>query len=97
MTTSPSTDSVPGTFRLEGSLDLYAAERLLAALRECLTSPGATIVLDLGGVSACDTAGVQLLLSARVTAEAGGRTVRFAAVPEPVQSCCAQLGLPVLN
>ncbi len=91
----PDTDTVPptGTFRLEGALDIYAAEKLRETLQGCTETAG-LIVLDLGGVESCDTTGVQLLLSAHRTAAEAGNTLRFEAIPAAVGHCCARLGLP---
>jgi anti-anti-sigma factor len=82
-------------FRLEGALDIYAADGLRQTLQACLASAG-TITLDLGGVESCDTTGVQLLLAARATAAERRQTVQFRDVPEAVAACCRRLGLPVL-
>lgn len=97
MTTLPVPSPVAGSYRLEGGLDLYAAERLHSVLRECLAPSATTVVLDLGGVSSCDAAGIQLLLSAQATATATGRAASFVSVPEAVDRCCDQLGLPHLR
>lgn len=83
------------TFRLEGTLDIYSAERLQVTLMDCLAAND-TVVLDLGGVETCDTAGIQLLLSARTTAAEHHKTLQFCAVPEAVATCCQRLGLPAL-
>lgn len=85
-----------GTFRLEGTLDIYSAERLLGTLSDCLANSD-TITLDLGGVETCDTTGIQLLLSARVSAGELKKSVQFRDVPESVAACCHRLGLPTLG
>jgi anti-anti-sigma regulatory factor len=85
-----------GTFRLEGTLDIYSAERLLSTLADCLASSD-TVTLDLGGVETCDTAGIQLLLSTRVSALEQKKTVQFRDTPESIANCCHRLGLPVLG
>ena len=92
---NPTTDSDSPTeaFRLEGALDIYAAEKLRETLQGCMTTAG-VIVLDLGGVESCDTTGVQLLLSAQRTASEAGRTLHFEAIPAAVGRCCERLGLP---
>ncbi len=84
-----------GTFRLEGTLDIYSAERLQNTLADCLASSD-TVTLDLGGVETCDTAGIQLLLSARVSASEQKKSVKFRDVPESVATSSPRLGLPVL-
>jgi len=93
---NPTISSDPsGTFRLEGTLGIYSAELLLSTLTDCLASSH-MIVLDLEGVDNCDTAGLQLLLSARASAVEHRKTVQFRAVPEAIATCCRRLGLPVL-
>ena len=93
MPTTTPTSAAP--FRLEGSLDLYAAAQLRATLTDCLARPDSA-EFDLSGIDACDTAGLQLLLAARATAAARGHTVSFVAIPEAVEDCCRRLGLPSL-
>jgi anti-anti-sigma factor len=85
-----------GPFQLEGNLDLYAAERLHAALSEALAD-GDEVTLDLAGVVECDASGVQLLMSARTTAAAHRKTLHLLNLPESITRCCTRLGLPVLN
>ena len=85
-----------GTFRLEGTLDIYSAENLRNTLADCLAGSD-TITLDLGGVETCDTAGIQLLLAARVSASEQKKSVQFRDIPESIATCCRRLGLPVLG
>lgn len=83
------------TLHLEGDLNLYTAERTQAVLSEWLHAETAGRI-DLGAVTDCDAAGVQLLLAARATAAARGKAVHFTSIPDPVTVCCRRLGLPVL-
>jgi len=84
-----------GTFRLEGTLDIYSADRLQGTLADCLAA-NETVILDLGGVETCDTTGIQLLLSARAAAAERAKTVQFRDIPESIATCCRRLGLPAL-
>jgi len=52
------------------------------------------LLLDLQLVKACDTAGAQLLWSARKTATQAGKAIRFEHVTPPILECWAALGLP---
>ena len=87
------TVAATGVLRLAGALDIYAADRLHEALQERFGA-GGELVIDLGGIESCDTAGLQLLLSARRTATAGARSLRFDSTPAAVRSCGQRLGLP---
>lgn len=78
-----------------GALDIYNAETLQQTLAEFISSsvnPG----LDLQAVSACDTAGAQLLWSAAKTAGNDGKILQFKNVPPVVREACNRLGLPEL-
>lgn len=85
----------PEVLHLDGDLDLYAAERVQAALLASLH--GAEAEVDLAGVTGCDAAGVQLLLSAQATAAARCQRFHFTSIPEPVAACCRRLGLPPIT
>lgn len=78
-----------------GELDLYTVERARDALLEpfALTS---ALELDLRAVTACDLAGLQLLISAHRSAIAAGKPFSLTQ-PVPVLAvAAAQLGLPDL-
>ena len=75
------------------SLDIYHADELRAALRTRLAGSNDTVI-DLSGVEACDTTGLQLLLSARKTAAAAGGRLRFVHPSPAIVACCRQLGVP---
>ena len=79
--------------QLAGALDIYAAESLREVL---LTRFGDTaeIMVGLGKIETCDTAGIQLLLAARRKAAEGARTLHFCNVPAAVRICGKCLGLP---
>jgi len=77
------------------ALDIYNAETLQPRLAEFINSR-LTPWLDLQGVSACDTAGAQLLWSAAKSAANDGKKLQFKNVPAVVQEACHRLGLPEL-
>jgi anti-anti-sigma regulatory factor len=64
-------------------LTIYTVEAVGAALRAELGG-AMELAIDLGSVAACDSLGVQLLWSARRSAEQAGKSVRFLNVPEAV-------------
>jgi anti-sigma B factor antagonist len=71
----------PNPFRIDGEFTIYRAAELADALKAALAGlpPQAPFEIDLGGVTEMDSAGVQLLMSARRSAADGGRTLRVAA------------------
>jgi len=53
----------------------------------------ARIMLDLAGVEACDTAGLQLLISARRSAAASGKSFGVLNLAPSVEKCTKLLGV----
>ncbi len=66
-------------FRIEGELTIYRAAELRAALKDALDGlpAGGALEIDLAEVTEMDSAGVQLLMSARRTARETRRTLRL--------------------
>ena len=62
--------------RIEGELTIYRAAELKDALIAPLAS-GATLEVDLAGVTELDTAGLQLLMLAKKCAQAQGGNLRL--------------------
>ncbi|MGE0086017.1 MAG: STAS domain-containing protein [Desulfococcaceae bacterium] len=58
--------------RIEGPFTIYEAPALRELFLECFEKYRG-LILDLESVTECDTAGIQILCSARATAEAGGK------------------------
>ena len=77
---------------LTGELSIYQAQELKKTLLDAV-QPGATLALDLSGVTALDTAGVQLLLLAQRTAQARQGDVRVTQPSAPVREVLALLRL----
>ena len=67
-------------FRIEGELTIYRAAELAAALKAALAgvAAGSALEMDLSGVTEMDSAGVQLLMSAKRSADESGRALRMA-------------------
>jgi anti-anti-sigma regulatory factor len=79
--------------RIEGDLQIAfvaAAKPDLAAL----LAAGDEILLDLGGVAACDTAGIQLLLMARASATAKGKRFGTVAQSPSFRAAAERAGIP---
>ena len=70
----------PTAFRVHGELTIYRAAEISESLQAALAglAVGGDLQVDLSSVTEMDCAGVQLLLAARKTAHAGGRTLRVA-------------------
>ncbi len=82
-----------GALCLAGALEIYEAESVRQAFVDWLAR-GSDLVLDLGEVGSCDTAGAQLLCAARQAAVERGKTVRFERVPTNIRENWLSLGLP---
>ncbi|MEU9303188.1 STAS domain-containing protein [Streptomyces sp. NPDC048269] len=69
------------TVRPTGAMDIEHAEDLRVALLTALThvSGPTDVVVDLSGLTFCDSAGLNALLRGRLIADASGRTLRLAA------------------
>lgn len=67
--------------RLSGEMDLGRVDEVRALLLEAVTRVGgpADIVVDLSGLTFCDSAGLNLLLRARLQAVESGHALRLAA------------------
>jgi anti-anti-sigma regulatory factor len=79
-------------WRIEGQLIISTVSDWHRQLVGRLASVPA-LALDLGGVTAFDVFGLQLLLAARRSALAQGRTLTLAAVPPLFDEACASAGM----
>ncbi|GAA1924069.1 STAS domain-containing protein [Streptomyces sodiiphilus] len=64
--------------RLKGELDHHSADELRGPLEGCVAEGCRRIVLDCAALEFCDSTGLNLLLSARMDAEAAGGTIHLA-------------------
>ena len=78
--------------KLAGVLEIAMAEELHTALRDFIYE-AAGPVIDLSEVEACDTAALQLLCSARKTAEGAGKPFALRGVPAAIEGAGAAHGL----
>lgn len=70
----------------------YAAE-LRETLLAAATAAKGDLLLDLGGVSDFDSSGVQLLLSTRLSLQAGGHALRLVACSAAVRDALLTFGM----
>lgn len=86
------TTTTPTQIPLTGALTIYTAEenrlRLAAALNE-----SAGLEVNLGAVTDCDTAGIQLICSASATAFAANRVFTAINPPACVLKACDAIGV----
>ncbi len=74
----------PGLITVSGELDYHTGPRLRACLDEAPLGPGAALVLDLSGLTYCDSIGVAVLVHGYRRAEAAGATLALAGTPADV-------------
>jgi anti-anti-sigma regulatory factor len=79
-------------WRIEGQLIISTVSDWHRQLAERIASVPA-LALDLGGVTAFDIFGLQLLLAAHRSASAQGRTLTLAVVPPIFDEACASAGM----
>lgn len=70
-----------------------SAPELQRRLSEVLAQPHARVMLDLGGLSFVDSAGVSVLIKAKQTADANGRELVLRRPTEQVERVFALVGL----
>jgi anti-sigma B factor antagonist len=65
----------------DGEIDLHTGPVAREALRDVPLRDGDLLVLDLGGVTVCDSTGISILVAARNRAEAAGAGIVLTTVP----------------
>ena len=78
--------------KIKGAMSVYEAASIKDELAACFKSHD-RVILDVDGVTDCDTAGVQLILSAFRTAENTGKTFEVRGTSDPVRKSTVDLGL----
>lgn len=90
------TDLQAGLVKATGPLTIYE----VAALREDLLAAfGASeeATLDLAAVTECDTAGAQLICSARITSRETGKPLNIRAVSDAVSQAMESVGMDTFD
>lgn len=82
-----------GPLHLGGALDIQRVVELRDILNAQPATPQAPFEIDLASVTRCDTAGVQLLCSARRSAISNGRDWRPQQPSEAVLRACSEVGI----
>lgn len=78
---------------LTGELDFRTAPQLHAALQALELGPDRGLVIDLDGLTFCDSSGITAVLVARRLADAAGARLALAAVPGRVARTFELVGL----
>ncbi|MFI8950204.1 STAS domain-containing protein [Streptomyces sp. NPDC053750] len=78
---------------LHGDLDYDTADRLRALLTTLVLRPGNRLVLDLAGVTFCDSSGITALIVARNHAQAAQAGIALATVPDHILRVLRIVGL----
>lgn len=83
-TQSWSNDTGAVVCRLVGDLDLDTVGPARSLLEEALATGAPVLVVDLAGVTFCDSSGLNLLLQIRLAAQEAGVPTKLASVPGQV-------------
>lgn len=86
------TDLQAGLVKVTGPMSIYETAALREVMLAAFDSPEG-LTLDLGEVTECDTAGAQLICSARITARKRGKPFTIRAVSETVTHSMEGVGL----
>ncbi|WP_328751451.1 STAS domain-containing protein [Streptomyces sp. NBC_00285] len=78
---------------ITGELDYTSAGELRTALATVTVRPGLRLVLDLAGMTYCDSSGITALLAARNHALAARADIALAAVPADTVRVLGMVGL----
>ncbi|WP_432080404.1 STAS domain-containing protein [Streptomyces sp. WAC 04229] len=87
------TGTAGAVIELAGELDHHTAHEVRAALPGLGLRPGQQLVLDLAGLTFCDSSGLTVLIAARNHALAADASIALAAVPERVSRVFRVVGL----
>ncbi len=79
-----------------GTADVYSASELRDALLSYIQSAPAPVV-DISAVDGCDATGLQLLISARISARQAGKALIIDSLPVPVAEACVRLGVELAD
>lgn len=80
--------------RCEGNLDIRSVEELRTLLSEWFDRNG-QLTLDLSAVESCDTAGLQLLYSARKQIARYSKQMELHALSAAIEKTALALGIPL--
>ncbi len=79
--------------RVAGDLDFDRTPELRRRIDQLTVEPGQRLVMDLSGLTFCDSSGITALLAARQRALAAGADIALAAVPANLMRVLTLVGL----
>lgn len=91
--TSTETADTGPILTVRGELDVATASRLRTRIGELPLAAGQLLVVDLAGVTFCDSSGISALIAARNAAETAEASIALAAVPSRLTRTFALTGL----
>jgi anti-sigma B factor antagonist len=80
------------TLKLEGNLSIYEASTLKEKLAGILTDAD-ILEIDISEVMECDTSGLQILCSAKRTADRESKKIGLSLIPKTVQDAMIRTGI----
>ncbi|GAA2435882.1 STAS domain-containing protein [Streptomyces lavendulocolor] len=93
LTTSTGTTPTGPVVTVAGDLDHQSAARLRDALRDVPLRPGETLLLDLHGLTFCDSSGISVFIAAHRQAETAQARMALQQVPDTVARVLTVVGL----
>ncbi|MFD5142095.1 STAS domain-containing protein [Streptomyces sp. NPDC058401] len=93
LSVSTRTTTAGAVIELVGELDHHTAPDVSATLARLDLGTGRLLVLDLGGLTFCDSSGITVIIAARNRALAAHAGIALAAVPERVSRIFRIVGL----
>ncbi|MDD4616857.1 MAG: STAS domain-containing protein [Alphaproteobacteria bacterium] len=82
------------TIAINDPMTIAALGPIMQNIYEKFADPG-NVVLDLGGVHACDTAGIQLLLAIAKELKARGRALELKEVSPEIRAAAERIGYDI--
>ncbi|AQU70074.1 STAS domain-containing protein [Streptomyces niveus] len=90
------TTAAGNVIELTGDLDHHITPQVLNVLPELDLRPGQQLVIDLGGITFCDSTGISVLIAARNHTLSANATIALAAVPDRMSRIIRVVGLDQL-
>lgn len=83
----------PCLMSVSGELDYHTAPRLRAGLDEVPLEQGVSLIIDLSGLTYCDSTGISILVSAYHRAKAAGTVLALAGLNPDISRVFRVIGL----
>ncbi|NEC68815.1 STAS domain-containing protein [Streptomyces sp. SID9727] len=93
LTTTTRSATAGPLLAITGDLDYETVGQLRDILTTIALRPGQLLVVDLGGMTFCDSSGLAALIAARTHAHAAGAEIALAAVPQHTLRVLRVVGL----